>query len=1821
MANGNFSDLVTNPLMKKVLFDTNHMCYTQPSKNYNNKNMWRVVRGSGATDMKPSPTGKCTNGPATWYRNAGIPVFFWNSASSATVDEMKRNLTKAGFQMIWSGTGQQANTQLASLGILRPGDVATMLSSNSAHAAMWTGQDWRSDFVQNNPYPYSSVGRGGNETFILWRHPQLQDEGTQQVTQQNTPQSTSQNNRSGKPKAVYIWKNYPAWGQMYTDANALMRDYRVNTSIVDQIIRACIANGLSLNKTAVILANGFQESHFNPKAHNDISGGHDGVWQFSTSQYKRFGLSNWNTQLQYLMEEVAPTKDESVYNKTVYNKKSGRYVPITMWGIHNGGNGWTIKYKRIWDHSDDLDQLSKAFGEGWERYGYASVDTESRTQLARIFRDYLLNSDYAFNSGQPGDNKPTQQQDYAQAPPQTNENLGRLTEEQLLEGLFVPSDNSAIDADDYTSSKSSYNDDYLPTLDEILGRGYGSSDIEGVGEDVDYNDGFKVKNNEKTKYVDYYAIVSDFLQRNPLKHQSGGQIGNLYENSIYGKDLFKPATVDYYGIIKKVWGKDQGSGNIFTDGKYPDDYPFQSMEETDPSSYTGNMFQLDPLSRGEDVTSVTPSPSTPNNPVQVSKPVQENNNNSDNQIVYSQNLDGQVRNHVVQDGEDFGSIAARYNMYPNDLLSLNGLNSTQIQPGQVLKVRGTPLDDPRGPAYNGNAGTVKLQDLPQRSRPEIYYTDEDLAFDENDRPQLTNTYYDKYVVQAGENLTDILANYQMDYDDFKEFNHLESDDLQEGQVLNITNRKKLEGLYPFSRPIYNTQAIDNLMGTNLISLSSNNGVYDFSNLSQDDIYLLRDVGDYVADKWQILKNAGYDKKEDGNNDVDNALIGLDNDFSEILSEFYISDQNKFDKQTPLEFYYRNKDKYPMITEIQKDMRNKGYDGLQILLFTHYLLKNKGENIPEMSSVLAFRLSEQVRKLWDDYNAYYGSDVDVKDDEEVTIPINPIEPSGVVQNDPSAIKADDQTGLFTQVNQPTSQPASQPVSTQAFYIPEYLTKNINFEDDKQVKNINQNDVLTSFMYYVPIINQEFNGKNLPDIFKYIPLLQSSNPKYVNLGRAGLWNLEIYQSKGDGLDVNTLVDERLDPYKSTQVAAKYLQKLYDIYKDTDIVLATFLTNIPTINKAISRSGVDDNHVTYDAIKHLLPKDIQKKIEQLHTMYENAKGITDQDNLGYTYPYTSTVTVDQRLNLNQISDVLGIPYETLQALNPWFRNNGDIPGTYRPQKIVLPQEYVQQFNERLTEIVNYNTDQYHRLVEVEPGSKDGGQGRVYSQPAVQQQEVQQPVQPAVQPQVQVVQPAVKPQVSVEQLEQEPNVTTYYQAPNNLQKNASFIVISKKDQNLCVYGKTNDGQTVLLARYPVALSANRGQKQRKGDRRTPSSTQQKPFYISSIENSSTWKHNFNDGRGNILAYGNWFLRLHTPGFTGIGIHGSTNNENSVPGRASDGCIRLLDRDIQDLKDKFAYVNMPVYIKDEDEGIWDWEINIRGNAVPLNGEQSVVQQQQVVQNNAEIPSQYQVKNQNDLTKIDNLLQDGMTEYSRGGVSPNDLVLFYANELRNAPYVAHTLEGNQEKLTIEASRFDCTTFVEALYALVKTTLDGNDSWQDYAHNLEDIRYRDGKMVDYASRLHYISDWINDNVRRGNIIDVAAQRGQDYVVQSINKPLYYMTVNRGSYPQLSDQTQFNKIQQIEQGLRNNQFFYIKKDFIDSDHVRSFVKPGDFVAFVTTTNGLDVSHLGVVDYDSRGKLVLIDASSVQGRVVRESKDLYTMLKDRKSVLGIRVFRINQ
>lgn len=185
-------------------------------------------------------------------------------------------------------------------------------------------------------------------------------------------------------------------------------------------------------------------------------------------------------------------------------------------------------------------------------------------------------------------------------------------------------------------------------------------------------------------------------------------------------------------------------------------------------------------------------------------------------------------------------------------------------------------------------------------------------------------------------------------------------------------------------------------------------------------------------------------------------------------------------------------------------------------------------------------------------------------------------------------------------------------------------------------------------------------------------------------------------------------------------------------------------------------------------------------------------------------------------------------------------------------------------------------------------------------------------------------------QKVEQKAAITTATEGKKKTKKVASattakvatkpyFIVISKKDLNLRVY-KAENGDTTLVQQFDACLSKNLGNKQRKGDMRTPESPAGKPFKITQIQDASTWRHDFNDGRGNIKAYGHWFLRLLTPGHNGIGIHGSTNNESSVPGRASEGCIRLRDADIITLKEKYAYVGMPVIIKAEGQGLLPFE-------------------------------------------------------------------------------------------------------------------------------------------------------------------------------------------------------------------------------------------------------------------------------------------------------------
>lgn len=152
-------------------------------------------------------------------------------------------------------------------------------------------------------------------------------------------------------------------------------------------------------------------------------------------------------------------------------------------------------------------------------------------------------------------------------------------------------------------------------------------------------------------------------------------------------------------------------------------------------------------------------------------------------------------------------------------------------------------------------------------------------------------------------------------------------------------------------------------------------------------------------------------------------------------------------------------------------------------------------------------------------------------------------------------------------------------------------------------------------------------------------------------------------------------------------------------------------------------------------------------------------------------------------------------------------------------------------------------------------------------------------------------------------------------------FIIMSKKDYYLYVY-EPQGNDTVMLARYDCCFSLNKGDKEAEGDMKTPHCTMDNHFTITEIKDASDWEHDFGDGRGSILAYGRYFHRLDANGHKGIGIHGSTNNEESVPGRASEGCIRLLDKDIEDLGDNYTYVGMPVVIKAENVDDLPFEIH-----------------------------------------------------------------------------------------------------------------------------------------------------------------------------------------------------------------------------------------------------------------------------------------------------------
>ena len=230
---------------------------------------------------------------------------------------------------------------------------------------------------------------------------------------------------------------------------------------------------------------------------------------------------------------------------------------------------------------------------------------------------------------------------------------------------------------------------------------------------------------------------------------------------------------------------------------------------------------------------------------------------------------------------------------------------------------------------------------------------------------------------------------------------------------------------------------------------------------------------------------------------------------------------------------------------------------------------------------------------------------------------------------------------------------------------------------------------------------------------------------------------------------------------------------------------------------------------------------------------------------------------------------------------------------------------------------------------------------------------------------------------------------------------------------------------------------------------------------------------------------------------------------------------------------------------------------------------------------------------------------------------FIAKNFIGLPYVAHTLEGESELVTINIDELDCTTFVETAMALAYTIGEGRTSWRDYVYNLERMRYRSGQVNGYSSRLHYISDWIVDNTHRGNFHEATNRFPRhNYQIKTIK----FMTVNRDIYGALSDSTEYAKMKNVEIGYRNHRFPYIKKTDLNKKEVKAAFKAGDVVALTTNIDFLDVSHLGIITFVD-GEPHLLHASLGAKKVIIDKRPLYEYMMKSRGLTGLRVIRLNE
>lgn len=229
------------------------------------------------------------------------------------------------------------------------------------------------------------------------------------------------------------------------------------------------------------------------------------------------------------------------------------------------------------------------------------------------------------------------------------------------------------------------------------------------------------------------------------------------------------------------------------------------------------------------------------------------------------------------------------------------------------------------------------------------------------------------------------------------------------------------------------------------------------------------------------------------------------------------------------------------------------------------------------------------------------------------------------------------------------------------------------------------------FYIPIFEEALDYYGLPLELKYLPVIESAlEPKAKSpAGAVGLWQFMLATGKRYDLKVNSLIDERQDPYKSSWAAARYLRDLYKIYRDWNLVIAAYNCGPTNVNKAIHRAnGVRD----YWTIYPYLPSETRGYVpafiaaNYIMNYYCEHNICPMKTKLPIT---TDTVTIMRDLHMQQVAELCNVDVEAIQALNPQYRTQL-IPGSSGPMTLRLPTETLNTFIDLKDSVYNYRVDE---------------------------------------------------------------------------------------------------------------------------------------------------------------------------------------------------------------------------------------------------------------------------------------------------------------------------------------------------------------------------------------------------------------------------------------------------------------------------------------------------------------------------------------------------